>query len=120
MLGLAKSIKVLGIVAGVLAVFLVLISVSGRYALLLWAVVFSLLLPLAFWFRLGFKKCCTTSLIIALAMAISPIDIVIMRLERPGLRLLPISYGIVCEHGTACYGCIVPLNPPRKALVLSY
>jgi hypothetical protein len=114
--GFARSLKALGIVAGVLALFLVL---PFRHSLLLWAVVFSLLLPLAFWFRLGFKKWCAASLLIALALAISPIDIGIMRLERPGVRLLPVSYGIACLPGTFCYGCLV-VNPPRKALVLSY
>jgi hypothetical protein len=119
MLGLAKPLKVLGIIAGVLGLFLALYYFSERRSLLLWAAVFSLLLPLAFWLRRGFEKCCAAGLLIALALAISPIDIVIMRLEAPGLRLLPTSYGIVCQPGTFCYGCIVH-NPPRRALVLSY
>jgi hypothetical protein len=118
--GFARTLKALGIVAGVLAIFLVLLYFSLRHSLVLWAVVFSLLLPLAFWFQLGFRNWCAASLLIALALAISPIDIVIMRLDKPGLRLLPVSYGIVCQPGTACYGCIVTANPPRKALALSY
>jgi hypothetical protein len=118
--GFAGSLKTLGIVGGVLAFFLILGFLSGRHSLFLWAVLFSLLLPLAFWFRLGFKKWCVASLLIAFALAISPIDIVITRLERPGARLVLISYGIACQPGTVCYGCLVTANSPRKALVLSY
>ena len=116
----ARSLKTLGVVGGVLALFPILFLFSERHSLLLWALLFSLLLPLAFWFQLGFKKWCVASLLIALALVISPIDIVIMRLERHGVRLLPISYGIVCRPGTVCYGCVVTANSPRKALVLSY
>jgi hypothetical protein len=118
--GLARFLTALGIAAGVLALFLVFIYFSFRHSLLLWAVVFLPLLPLSFWFRLGFKKWCVASLLIALALAISPIDIVIMRSDKTGLRLLPVSYGIACQPGTACYGCVVMANPPRKALVLWY
>jgi hypothetical protein len=120
MLGFPRSLKAVGIVAGVLALLIVVSFFSFRHSLFLWAVVFSLLLPLAFWFRVGFEKWCAASLLIALALAISPIDIVIMRRDRPGLSLQPVSYGIVCQPETACYGCVVLANPPRKALVLSY
>ena len=121
MSGLVRPLKALGIVAGVVALFLVLsIYFSFRHSLLLWALVFSLLLPSAFWFRLGFKKWCAASLLIAFALAISPIDVVIMRSDKPGVRLLPVTYGIACPSGTACLGCVVMANPPRKALVLSY
>jgi hypothetical protein len=114
------TIKALGIVAGVFAFFLFLAYFSDRRSLFLWAVVFSTLLPLAFWFRLGFKRWCVASVLIAFGLAASPIDIVILKLDRPGVRLLPISYGIACQPETACYGCIISANPPRKALVLSY
>jgi hypothetical protein len=120
MSGLAMSLKALGIVAGVPALCLLLCFFSGRQSLFLWAGMFSLLLPLAFWFQLGFKKWCAASLLIAFTLAISPIDIVIRRLDKPGLSLLPISHGDVCQPGTACYGCIIAPNPPWKALVLSY
>ena len=118
--GFSRSLKAVGIFAGVLAFFIVASFFSFRHSLLLWAVVFSLLLPVAFWFRAGFKRWCAASLLIALALATSPIDIVIMRRDKPSLSLLPVSYGHVCHPGTACYGCVVLANPPRKPLVLSY
>ena len=115
-----RALQALGIVAGVFAFFLILEFFSGRRSLFLWAVAFSMLLPLAFWFRLGFKKWCVASLLVALALAASPLDIVILRLDRPGVRLLPISYGIACQPETACYGCIISAHPPKRALVLSF
>lgn len=115
-----KSLKAFGIIGGVLVLFVSLNLFSGRHSLFLWAASSSLLLPVAFWFRLGFKKWCVALLLVALGLAVSPIDITVTRLERPGLRLLPISYGIGCQPGTACYGCIVPANPAHKAIVLSY
>ena len=120
MLGFSRSLKAVGIFAGVLAFFMVITFFSFRHSLLLWAVVFSVLLPVTFWFRAGFKRWCTASLLIALTLAISPIDIVIMRRDKPSLSLLPVSYGDVCHPGTACFGCVVLANPPRKVLVLSY
>ncbi|HSK43081.1 MAG TPA: hypothetical protein VLA83_04245, partial [Candidatus Binatia bacterium] len=78
------------------------------------------LLPLAFWFRLGFRKWCIAFSVVGISLAISPIDFTIQYSGKKGLYLLPISYGIGCQPGTACYGCILPPNPPRKALVLSY
>src|SRR6516164_3298215 len=99
-----KSLKVLGIVGGVLVLFVFIGLFSGRHSLFFWAISSSILLPVAFWFRLGFKKWCVSLLFVALGLAVSPIDITIMRLETPGLRLLPISYGLGCQHGTACYG----------------
>ena len=115
-----RTLKALGIIGGVFALFGSLNVFSGRHSLFLWAIFASLVLPLAFWFRLGFKKWCIFSLLIALGLTLSPIDITVMRLEKPGLRLLPISYGLGCQPGAACYGCIVPPNPARKAVVLSY
>ena len=121
MSGFARPLKVLGIVAAVLALFLVIsIYFSFRHSLVLWVVVFSPVLPLAFWFRLGLMKWCAASLLIAFALAISPIDIVIMRSDKSGVHLLPVNYGIGCQPGTACFGCVVMANPPRKALVFSY
>src|SRR5215469_1691183 len=93
----AKVLKALGIAIGVFAFFLLLAFFSDRRSLFLWAVVFSMLLPLAFWFRLGFKKWSAASLLIALALAASPVDIVILQQDRPGIRLLPVTYGIVCR-----------------------
>ena len=120
MASLTKALKGSGIIGGVLLVFLSLDLFSGRHSLFLWAISSSALLLVAFWFQLGFKKWCVCLLLVALGLAVSPVDITITRLEKPGLRLLPISYGYGCQPGTACYGCIVPPNPPRKALVLSY
>ena len=120
MLGFSRSLKAVGIFAGVLAFFIVVSFFSFRHSLVLWAIVFSLLLPVAFWFRVGFKRWCATSLLIALALAISPIDIVIVRRDKPSLSLLLVSHGDVCHRETACYGCVVLANPPRKALVLTY
>src|SRR5215470_8625902 len=115
-----KCLRAFGIVAGVIVFFLVLSTFSGRHSLFFWAILSSLLLPVAFWFRMAFKKWCLSMLVVALGLSMSPVDITVMRLERPGLRLLPISYGIGCQPGTACYGCIVPPNPARKAVVISY
>src|SRR6476646_7257867 len=117
---LVKPLKALGVVAGILASFLSISMFSSRYSLFLWLLLAAFLLPLAFWFRLGFKKLCIAFAIVAAGLAISPIDFTIQSSGKRGLQLLPISYGIGCKPGTACYGCIIPPNPPRKALVLSY
>jgi hypothetical protein len=117
---LAKLLKTFGIVGGVAVLFFSLSLFSDRHSLYYWAVSSALILPVIFWLRLGFKKWCAGLLFIALGLAASPIDISVTRLARPGVRLLPISYGIGCEPGTACYGCIVPPYPARKAIVISY
>src|SRR5215831_16127081 len=59
--GFARTLKALGIVAGVLAIFLVLFYFPLRHSLVLWAVVFSLLLRLAFCFQPGFRNWCAAS-----------------------------------------------------------
>ena len=115
-----KALKALGIILGVLTIFIVVSAFSGRESLFYWTILSSLLLPVTFCLRLGFKKWCASFLVIALGLAVSPIDIQVTRLQRPGVRLLPVSYGIGCEPGTACHGCIIPRNPPRKAVVISY
>jgi hypothetical protein len=117
---LIKSLKVLGIVAATFVFFFVLDLLSGRSLLSHWMILSSLVLPVAFWFRLGFAKCCLASLLIALGLAASPIDFMVRNSDRPGLRLLPTSYGYGCQPGTACYGCLVPPNRARKAIVLSF
>ncbi|HZI58522.1 MAG TPA: hypothetical protein VFF39_17205, partial [Verrucomicrobiae bacterium] len=68
----------------------------------------------------GFVKWCVAFSVVAVSLAMSPIDLTIQHSGKRGLRLMPISYGFACEPDTACYGCIIPPNPPRKALVLAY
>ena len=120
MVFLAKLAKALGVVAGVLAIFLSISTFSSRYSLYLWFLLAVLFLPLAFWFQSGFVKWCVAFSVVAVSLAISPIDLTIQHSGKRSVGLLPISYGFACEPGTACYGCIIPPNPPRKALVLSY
>jgi hypothetical protein len=115
-----KSLKVFGIVAGVVVFFVAVSIFSSRHSLFFWALLAVFLLPIAFWFRLGFKKCCIIFSVAAISLAISPVDFMVQHSGRGGLQLLPISYGYACPPGSVCRGCIVPPNPPRKALVLSY
>jgi hypothetical protein len=117
---LIRSLKAFGIVAGVVVFFVAITTFSSRYSLFYWALLSVFFLPAAFWFRLGFKKWCIALSVIAVGLALSPIDFAIQKSDRRGLQLLPISYGFACMPDTACYGCIIPPNPPRKALVLSY
>src|SRR5262249_40197451 len=117
---LIKSLKVSGIVAATFLFFFVLGSVSFRASLSYWMILSSLVLPVAFWLQLGFTKWCLASSLIALGLAASPIDFMVRNSDRPGLRLLPTSYGYGCQPGTACYGCLVSPNPARKAIVLSF
>jgi hypothetical protein len=91
--------------------FLSISTFSSRHALFLWFLLAVFLLPLAFWFRLGFTKLCIAFLVVATGLAMSPIDFTIKYSGKRGLHLLPISYGIGCAPGTACYGCIIPPTP---------
>ena len=118
--GLVKPLKALAIITIVLAIFLSISIFAARDSLSLWCLLAIVFLPLAFWFRLGFKKWGITFLFIAATLAISPLDFAIQHSGRRGVRVLPISYGYACPSGTVCYGCIVPPHPARKVLVLSY
>jgi hypothetical protein len=72
-----------------------------------------------FWNGLGFRWWSPAALAVALGLAASPVDFKIQS-GQFGLRMLPVSYGIVCEAGTACYGCVMSSNDPRQMIVLSF
>ncbi len=117
----AKTLLTVAIVPG----FLLLLSFFAmRFSLLLWALCSLLLLPIPVWFRLDFKKWCIRSLVIALVLAFSPIDIGIAHLGRPGLHFMRANHGLVhggrCPTGELCYGCFVDPWPAGVAVVISY
>jgi hypothetical protein len=55
---------------------------------------------------------------LAVACAVSPLDLELYRTADPGIRLL-VSYGVRCVPGTIGKGCAVPRNAPRYAVVVS-
>jgi hypothetical protein len=97
----------------------VLPAISGRSSLAFWFVISAAVLPVIFWRGYGFKWWSPAALAVALGLAASPIDFKIQS-GQLGLRMLPVSCGIYCEPGTACYGCVVDGNPPSHAVVLSF
>lgn len=117
---LVRPLQAFGVVVGAFAVVVFVSIFSSRKSLSLLFLMAVCVLPLAFWFQWGFKKCCIAFFVFAVSLGISPIDFTIQRSGQKGLHLLPISYGMACQPGTACYGCIVRPNAATKALVLSY
>ena len=116
---IVKAIKVIGIVLAVIAVFAILDMFSYRYSLFYWMCGSLLILPLLFLrgrhFWLGF----VSSGLLAVGLALSPIDIVVaIQGGQHGVRVLPTSYGAATLHGTVGYGCTVH-GPPPRALVIS-
>lgn len=112
-----KSVKTVGIIAGIIFVTICLRCVATRMSILYLMFFAILLLSALLWKGWGLKFWFAGFVLIGLFLSLSPVDFVIMR-GKPGLQVKPISYGEDgCISGTICYGCIVH-NPPEKAIVL--
>jgi hypothetical protein len=97
----------------------VLMAISARYSLAYWFVLSAAALPVIFWKGLGFRRWSPAALAVAIRLAASPIDFKIQS-GQLGLQILPVSHGITCEEGTACYGCVKFGTEPSHAIVLSF
>jgi len=116
---LIKLAKTAAIIVGAFAVCTQLTSVSHRYSLEYWFLFSAVVLPVTFWKGLAFRWWSLSALAVAIGLAASPIDFTIQS-GQLGLRILPVSYGISCQQGTACYGCVRYGNDPSQAIVLSF
>jgi hypothetical protein len=116
---LIKFASALAIVIGMGAVFIALMIVSFRHSLLYWAMLSIPVLLLTAWRGRALWRWGLAFALLAVSLAASPIDFVI-RSGEPSLRILPALYGITCESGFFCYGCLVPPYPARQAIVLTF
>jgi hypothetical protein len=115
--------RVARLVAIILAVLVVLFLVQTfvfRVSLLYWAMLSIPVLSVIAWRGRRLVKSLLVAAAAAAVLAASPIDVVARPGKVGGVQILPVSYGIFCEEGTDCRGCIVPPNPPWYSIVLSY
>ena len=120
MVFLARLAKALGVVAGVLAIFLSISTFSSRYSLYLWFLLAVFFLPLAFWFRSGFVKCCVAFSVVAVSLAISPIDFTIQHSGKEAFSYCQSAMALHVNLALPATGASFLQILPRKALVLSY
>ncbi|MEI7614314.1 MAG: hypothetical protein WCK63_15540 [Betaproteobacteria bacterium] len=113
---LIKTLKAIGIAAGVFALFIALDSIAYRYALFYWLCISVVVLPALFLLNWKFRLSAIASAVVALALAVSPVDIA-FRSGKFGVQVLPTSRGFATLPGTIGYGCTVR-NHPLKALVI--
>jgi hypothetical protein len=113
------TVAVLG---GVLLVTGVLAVLAPRQSLFYLAVLAAVSLPASYWRGYRFRLVCTVFIALALALAASPLDMVVRSDGHgPRVRVLPADYGRICNSTErACYGCVVPAHPVEHALVISY
>ena len=115
--------KVVGLVAmilGILIFWWVIGMTFMRYAHLYLTIISLLVLPLCYWKRFHYKKILIAALIISAAFTAGPVDFALQATGKLGLNVLPVSYELVPKPGTFSHGCIIPRNPPRYILVLSF
>jgi hypothetical protein len=104
---------------GVLLTYGVLAWWSQRLSLMFLAIPASVTLAIAYWTRVQARPLTAAFFALAVACAVSPVDLEFYTTADPGIRVLPVSYGLRCVPGTLCKGCVVPRNPARYAVVVS-
>jgi hypothetical protein len=115
---LIKTLKAIGVAAGVFALFFALDSIAYRYSLFYWLCISVLVLPALFLLNWRFRLSAIAFVAVALALAVSPLDIA-FRSGKFGVQILPTSNGFATLPGTIGYGCTVH-NPPPKAIVVYF
>jgi len=115
-----EKTKLIGILRGVLVSWIGLDLFSPRYVYLYLLLIAAIVLPLARWMRWSVRSLALLLSGVALAFALSPIDIIVQSTGRREVALMQVIFGLGCDPGTAaCYGCIGWHNAPRYAVVLS-
>lgn len=118
---LARRLKTFGVLVGVLLGYGVMATWSQRVSLLFLAIPASVTLAVAFWRRLKARTLTAAVFALAVACAVSPVDLEVhWRTADPGVRVLPVSYGVHCVLGARCRGCVIPRNAPRYVVVVSF
>jgi hypothetical protein len=116
---LSRCLKAFGVLVGALLTYGVMAWWSQRLSLMYLAIPVSVALAVAYWARVQARPLTAAFFALAVACAVSPLDLEFYRTADPGIRVLPVSYGVRCVPGTLCKGCSVPRNPPRYAVVVS-
>jgi hypothetical protein len=96
-----------------------LMFVTFRDSLPYWALLSILVLPVVAWKGRALWWWCLAFAGVGFGLAASPIDFTVQS-GPVAVRVLPVMFGITCQEGFACYGCIVPPHPPSHAVVLSF
>lgn len=118
---LARRLKTFGVLVGVLLGYGVMAMWSQRVSLLFLAIPASVTLAVAFWTRFKARTLTAAVFALAVACAVSPIDLEVdWRSADPGVRVLPVSYGLHCVPGTRCRGCVIHRNAARYVVVVSF
>jgi hypothetical protein len=113
---LIKTLKAIGIAAGAFALFFALDSIAYRYSLFYWLCISVVVLPALFLLNWRFRLSAIAFGVVALALAVSPVDIA-FRSGKFGVQVLSTSNGVATLPGTIGYGCTVRNHPP-KAIVI--
>jgi hypothetical protein len=113
---LIKTMKAIGIAAGVFALFFVLDSIAYRYSLFYWLCISVVVLPALFLLNWRFRISAIGFAVVSLALTVSPVDVT-FRSGKFGVQVLPTSNGVATLPGTIGYGCTVH-NPPPRAIVV--
>jgi hypothetical protein len=88
-----------------------------------------LILPIAYWGRLRFRRVCLVFASVALALAIIPVEFEVRGTGYCRIRLLRPAYGLPFsspsdradkEEDVVHYGCVVPANRPRRVVFIEY
>lgn len=115
-----RILSLLGIILGTLFFWCVIGMTFMRYAHFYLAIISLLVFPICYWKQFHYKKILIAFLIIAAAFTAAPVDFALQETGKVGLDVLPVSYGRVPKPGMFSHGCIVPRNPPRYILILSF
>jgi hypothetical protein len=111
-----KTLKAIGIAVSVFALFFALDSIAYRYSLFYWLCISVVVLPTIFLLNWRFRLSAIACAVVALALAVCPVDIA-FRSGKFGVQVLPTSSGFATLPGTIGYGCTVR-NYPAKAIVV--
>ncbi len=119
---LAQSAVSIVIAVGVFAGGVVLAGLLGRHSVGYWSLLGALALPYAYIRGIKFLRWAAAYVVIAALLSLSPIDFTMHSRVRNnvGLHYLPVEYGIAAQDGTINYGCNIPWNPPKTAVVFYY
>jgi hypothetical protein len=115
----ARCLQMFGVFVGVLLACAIMAGWSHRMSLLYLAIPAALALAIAYWRRVQAGPLAAAFFALAVACAVSPVDLEFRSMADSGIQVLPYSYGRRCVPGTLCKGCVVPRHHPRYAVVVS-
>jgi hypothetical protein len=113
-------LRTIAIMLGVLVFWIIMSFFGRREANFYLMVVAAIVLPVLYWMRRPLTWPALIFSAVAIAITLSPIDLVVQQTGKSEIAVMPAYFGRGCDRSAAaCYGDVLHRNDPRYALVIS-